>query len=194
MPMNSTKSRMVETATRLILTKGVEGTAVDDVLKASDTGKSQFYHYFSSKAGMTTQVIEHIRSELAAGRWGKHLLPSLSGWDMVQPWLQAIAKPGEGDHALPLLALTIRESDRAGQPGLKHLYEDLRAPLLAFLQQEQQQGRFVAGVSCEDLADLALTAVIGATLKSSLDLAESRDLVDKSSHHIYLYLKAYSRA
>lgn len=186
---------MVETATKLILEQGVEGTAVDDILKASGTGKSQFYHYFSSKAGMVEQAIGHIRTELAANRWGGHILPAISGWDMVQPWLQAVAKPKAGnDHPIALLATTIRKGERAEQKELADLYNDLRAPLVAFLESEQSQSRLVAGVSCADLADLALSAVIGATLKSSLSLAETSDLVDKSSHHIYLYLKAYARA
>lgn len=191
--MSNTKSRMVETAADLILTNGIEGTAVDDVLKASGTGKSQFYHYFSSKAGMVTQALDHIHTQLVEGRWGQHPLLPITGWETVQAWLKAAAAPYKSDHALPLLTLTLRGEDRTAQPGLKKIYEELRAPLLEFLENEQQEGRFVGGVSCTDLADLALTAVIGATLKSSLDLAENADLVDKTSHHIFLYLKAYTR-
>ena len=38
---------------------GVAATSVDDVLRAAGAGKSQFYHYFSSKDDLIAAVLEH---------------------------------------------------------------------------------------------------------------------------------------
>lgn len=191
--MTSTKTRMLESATALLLSKGVESTAVDDILKASGTGKSQFYHYFGSKSGMIAQVLEHVRARLAAGQWGRQVLPTIDSWPAVESWLKLFADAQEGDHPLALLILTMPPSERALQPALQQLYDEIRAPLLAFLEGEQEAGRFVAGVNCTDLADLALTGMLGASIKTSLTKTDAQAHRDKTARHLFMYLKAYAR-
>jgi len=44
-----TRRRIVAVAAELMYERGVGATSVEDVLAASGTGKSQFYHYFSSR-------------------------------------------------------------------------------------------------------------------------------------------------
>lgn len=50
---------IVDAAARLMHDKGIAATAVDDVLSASGTGKSQLYHYFDGKQGLTVAVLRH---------------------------------------------------------------------------------------------------------------------------------------
>jgi len=51
-----TKTRMILSAFDLFHQQGVSATSVDEILEKSDTGKSQFYHYFSNKAGLERAV------------------------------------------------------------------------------------------------------------------------------------------
>jgi AcrR family transcriptional regulator len=51
------RQKILDAAADLILKNGVNGTSVDDVLKAAGAGKSQFYHYFGSKDLMVRALI-----------------------------------------------------------------------------------------------------------------------------------------
>ena len=47
----ATRARIVDAATDLIYTHGVERTSLDDVMAVSGVSKSQLYHYFADKEG-----------------------------------------------------------------------------------------------------------------------------------------------
>jgi TetR/AcrR family transcriptional regulator, transcriptional repressor for nem operon len=55
----ATRKKILDSAAKLIGKRGVNGTSVDDILKDSSTGKSQFYHYFGSKDLMVRDLIDH---------------------------------------------------------------------------------------------------------------------------------------
>ncbi len=190
--MNPTKARMLLAARDLLLHKGVEATAVEDILKATKTGKSQFYHFFGSKAGMVNAVLASLNSELIQGLWHDETLPTITGWNDVVPWLEAVSKQGKHGHPMALLSLSIRPEERAAHPALGDFYGALRAPLLTFLETEQRDGRLLAQIKCTELADLALTAVIGATITQTIGFADAEQ-TSRCAHHLYLYLKAYAR-
>ena len=58
--MTTRRTRIIETATRLIQQHGYERTSVDDVIReAGLSGKSHFYHYFRSKEVLGYEVLEH---------------------------------------------------------------------------------------------------------------------------------------
>lgn len=191
--MNPTKARMLLAARDLLLHKGVEATAVEDILKATKTGKSQFYHFFGSKAGMVNAVLASLNSEIIQGLWRDESLPVISTWADVVPWLTAVAKQGAHGHPMALLSLSIRPEERAAHPVLLDFYTSLRAPLLTFLETEQRDGRLLAQIKCTELADLALTAVMGATITQTIGFADEEQ-TSRTAHHLYLYLKAYARA
>lgn len=53
-----TRQRILNTAADILKTKGFHGMSVDDILAKSQTGKSQFYHYFTSKEALVFELIE----------------------------------------------------------------------------------------------------------------------------------------
>ena len=55
---NITRARIVETARELFHKNGVRATSIDQILEASGTGKSQFYHYFNSKEDIVHEVLK----------------------------------------------------------------------------------------------------------------------------------------
>ena len=58
--MSTRRTRIIESATRLIQRNGYERTSVDDVIReAGLSGKSHFYHYFRSKELLGYEVLEH---------------------------------------------------------------------------------------------------------------------------------------
>lgn len=54
----ATRARIVAAAADLMRTRGVANTSLDAVLEASDTSKSQLYHYFADKDDLVLAVIQ----------------------------------------------------------------------------------------------------------------------------------------
>jgi TetR/AcrR family transcriptional repressor of nem operon len=53
------RTRILDAAARLIQQQGYERTSVDDIVRESGlSGKSHFYHYFTSKEALAHQVLE----------------------------------------------------------------------------------------------------------------------------------------
>jgi TetR/AcrR family transcriptional repressor of nem operon len=82
-----TKGRIVELAAALMYERGLSATSIDDILAASGTGKSQFYHYFSSKEQLVAEVLWH-QLDLVLDE--QNLFP-LDTWEGISAWFQATA-------------------------------------------------------------------------------------------------------
>jgi TetR/AcrR family transcriptional repressor of nem operon len=59
----SRKQEIISIARNIIHTKGYQATSVSDILNASNIGKGQFYHYFSSKYDLGLAVVEDLIHE-----------------------------------------------------------------------------------------------------------------------------------
>ncbi|MGP4075925.1 TetR/AcrR family transcriptional regulator [Halobacillus sp. K22] len=57
--MSEKRREIINTTAELIHTKGYEATKLSDILKASDIGKGQFYHYFASKRELGLAIVDH---------------------------------------------------------------------------------------------------------------------------------------
>ncbi len=60
-----TRQKILATAAARIHDQGVKATSIDEVLAASGTGKSQFYHYFANKADLVREVLAYQFNQLA---------------------------------------------------------------------------------------------------------------------------------
>ena len=87
------RQKILEAAAGLIHRHGVNGTSVDDVLAASSSGKSQFYHYFGNKEGLVREVMAFHQERLWQSRHG--LLNETSSLDGLIKWLKSIAEDFE---------------------------------------------------------------------------------------------------
>ena len=69
--------------------RGVNGTSVDDVLEASGTGKSQFYHYFKSKDDLLKNVVRlHVTTWLD----DSPLVQELDSIEKIGAWFDATVR------------------------------------------------------------------------------------------------------
>lgn len=60
----ATKRRILEAAAEVFADKGYYAAAVDDIVRASDTSKGSFYHFFPSKQGIFLALVDHMYSVL----------------------------------------------------------------------------------------------------------------------------------
>ncbi len=81
-----TKGRIVELAAELMYERGVSATSIEDILTASGTGKSQLYHYFSSKEELVAEVLRHQLQQVLQ----QQSLFHLDTWEGISAWFQAM--------------------------------------------------------------------------------------------------------
>ncbi|SFF79443.1 transcriptional regulator, TetR family [Halobacillus alkaliphilus] len=70
--MSEKKKEIIRAAAELIHTKGYEPTKLSDIMKASDIGKGQFYHYFSSKRELGLTIVDYY-----AEMWDRELIQGI---------------------------------------------------------------------------------------------------------------------
>jgi AcrR family transcriptional regulator len=79
----ATRDRIVLTAADLVLARGARGTSLDDIRAATQTSKSQLFHYFPDGKGELIEAIAALQAErvLDAQRPYLDRLDSWSDWD-----------------------------------------------------------------------------------------------------------------
>jgi len=86
----ATRARIVAAAADLMRTRGVANTSLDAVLEASDTSKSQLYHYFTDKDDLVLAVIQR-QTECVLATHNPHLkrVTSVAG---LRRWRDAVVE------------------------------------------------------------------------------------------------------
>jgi AcrR family transcriptional regulator len=86
MAKTASRLKMIDAAIDLFHRQGVNATSVDDVLKKSGTGKSQFTHYFKNKAGLIEAAICSLSGQIKGGRTptGYHI----ESWKEMERWFR----------------------------------------------------------------------------------------------------------
>src|SRR3972149_9394116 len=57
---STTRAEILEAACRLISLKGFHRTSLDDILRESNVGKGNFYHYFKSKEELGYAILDRM--------------------------------------------------------------------------------------------------------------------------------------
>jgi len=83
-----TRGRILDAATRVFAEKGYQRTAVEDIVRASDTSKGSFYHFFPGKEGIFVALVDQL-GDILLGRIAGDDEPAAAGIDRVGPALQA---------------------------------------------------------------------------------------------------------
>jgi len=159
------KSLITETAARLMHEKGIDATSMDDVLAASRTGKSQMYHYFSSKEDLVAAVLEFQFSRIMAAQ---PVLHDESCADLGR-WRQEVLKANEagGFSDCPPGAFA---GQLDGSASLQALYAGLfarwQAALAALVERARSAGPLPLSTSPDDTALVLLGALEGGSMLS----------------------------
>ncbi len=61
---DATRERILEAAADVFADKGFHGTAVDDIVRASDSSKGAFYFHFPNKRGIFIALLDHLTGRL----------------------------------------------------------------------------------------------------------------------------------
>jgi AcrR family transcriptional regulator len=58
------RNKILESAQRLVYTKGYEGMSIQDILADQQISKGAFYHYFPSKQALLEALIDHLADQV----------------------------------------------------------------------------------------------------------------------------------
>src|SRR5271170_7052623 len=136
-----TRALIIDAAATLMYQQGVSVTSLDDVLAAADSGKSQLYHYFDSKADLVAAVIER-QLELVLAR--QPTLTHIESWDGIDAWVSEIltahSAPG-GPFACPLGTMAAElKNDPTFRPLLDNAFRRWQSPAGAGIADDSGSG------------------------------------------------------
>src|SRR5579871_5739436 len=84
----ATRGRIVAAAAALIGERGVAGTSLDDVRAATNSSKSQLYHYFGDKHGLVAAVIDHQSAAVLGAQ--AQALDAVQDWRDLEHWADSM--------------------------------------------------------------------------------------------------------
>ncbi|SDA84399.1 TetR/AcrR family transcriptional regulator [Mesorhizobium qingshengii] len=166
----ATRARIVEAATELVRAHGVANTSLDAVLAASDTSKSQLYHYFADKDDLVLAVIQR-QTECVLATHESHLrkLHSLAG---LRRWRDAVVELSRQTDCAGGCPLGSLVSELAESPRPRELLAESFARWEALLVAGFRAIQVRSGTSRDcDLTELA--TVVLAALQGGLLLAQT---------------------
>ena len=110
----ATRERIVAGAAALIYEWGVASTSLDDIMAATQTSKSQLYHYFADKDALVLEVIRRQLGRVIAGQETE--LRELRSWEGMQRWrdhMVELTRATGGVGGCPLGSLASELADRS---------------------------------------------------------------------------------
>lgn len=164
---SATRARIVAAAAVLLHERGVAGTSLDDVRSATETSKSQLYHYFADKSALVRAVVAwQVQVVLAAQFPANDPLESMAALRRWRDRVVALnAQAGcVGGCPLGRLASELAESDPLARPALDAGFRAWQATLAAGLRRIQDSGELLPDVEVDRLALGLLAALQGGLL------------------------------
>lgn len=188
-----TKGRVVETAAALMHERGASAVSIEDILRASGTGKGQFYHYFASRDELVAEVLRHQLDRVLDDQ-RLFELDTLSG---VHDWLDALVRVQEvrGEfRGCPLGSIATEVADRGEH--LRRCAADAfvrwEYSLEAGLRTMRANGLLRADADPDALAEATIAIVQGGYLLSAIKQTSRpmRHAVDAATRHLDSFTSA----
>lgn len=190
-----TRLRIIRAAADLFHKQGVAATSPDQVIAASGTGKSQFYHYFGSKEGLVHEVLQTWLDAVRGGTYPAD--PAIGSWRDLEQWFRAHVKwqkRFQMTRGSPLgtLGNEVTADDELVRQDLTLIFEVVRNKLAAFFIREKAAGRLEARAREHELADFCLATVEGAMLMGRISRSSAvvEATIDEALAHLRSYIPA----
>jgi AcrR family transcriptional regulator len=161
-----TRQRILAAAADLMHERGLNAVTAGDVMRASETGKGQFYQHFDGREALVAEVF------LAHSAFMKSF-PPIDGWAALERWID--------EHGKAQKALAFRRGCPLGtaayalqpeQSGLRKIIADaflaMQRSVSRFLRAERDAGRLSADAHPDRLAEFLVASVQGGLLLSLL--------------------------
>jgi TetR/AcrR family transcriptional regulator, transcriptional repressor for nem operon len=191
------RDRIVESATELVASRGVEGTGIDHVLAAAGASKSQLYHYFVDKEDLIRAVIARRFDQVVTAQ--APLLASLDSWAAIRRWLDLFVGQTEaaGHQGCPIgtLANELADRDETARADLAACFAAWEGSLIAGLTRMKRRGDLVPNADPRQLAMAVFASLQGGLLlaKTHKDVEPLRVALDAAYGHLRSFRPAKTR-
>jgi len=187
-----TRLRIIRAAADLFHKQGVAATSPDQVIAASGTGKSQFYHYFGSKEGLVHEVLQTWLEAVRGGTYPAD--PAIDSWRDLEQWFRAHVKwqkRFQMTRGSPLgtIGNEVTADDELVRQDLTLIFEVMRNKLAAFFIREKAAGRLEPDAGEHKMADFCLATVEGAMLMGKIN--RNSALVETTVDEALIHLRRY---
>ena len=162
-----TRLRIIRAAADLFHKQGIGATSPDQVIEASKTGKSQFYHYFKSKEGLVHEVLQTYLDDITTGT--APLNYEIKSWEDLERWFFSnieLQKRFRMTRGCPFgtIGNEVTENDELVRQDLSLIFEVIKNKLAAFFLKEKATGRLSQDANEERMADFCIATIQGAML------------------------------
>lgn len=166
-----TKTKMIEAALDLFHQRGVNATSIDQVLKQSGTGKSQFSHYFKNKDGLVLAVIQYLDQVIRSGQAPTGY--EVKSWKDLEGWFQAyidFQKSVKFKRSCPLgtIGNDLSDEQLLLRKDLQIFIEWSRGKLSRFFAEKKAAGEMTKSTDPDGLADLCISIMQGGMLLTKM--------------------------
>jgi TetR/AcrR family transcriptional regulator, transcriptional repressor for nem operon len=164
-----TRQTILSTAAHLIHLQSVAATSLNDVIEASETGKSQIYHYFQNKEDMIHQVLA-FRANDFEQRLGP-MLEGIGSWEDLQAWFSMAldeqrAQGFVGGCPFGSMAAEVADRDESLRLELATFFRRWIDHIACGLRNLQDRGLLRPETDLQALATVVLTGLEGGMLLS----------------------------
>ena len=164
------REQILKAAQRLIEVRGYHRTTLDDVLRASGTGKGNFYHYFGSKEALGYAILDRLLQ-----RFDENLLGPIFADPGRTPLAQVEAFLGEivaaqrtrncvGGCPLGNLAMELADTHEGFRQRLAGIFDRWQQCLADALARAQRAGSLSPDAEPDGLARFFVASLEGAIL------------------------------
>jgi len=189
------RNEILDTAQRLVYTKGYEQMSIQDILAERQISKGAFYHYFDSKGSLLEAIIERMLDEAILLLQPIVDDPDLAALDKLKRYFSVAGRWKVAQKAFMLEILRVWYNDdnaivrqKISAAGLKRI-----APMIDAIVEQGVHER-VFDIPCPDrLGEVSLSLMYSLGDTITLELL-SRDPTPASLERIVAMVAAYTRA
>ena len=173
----ATRGRIVAAAAALIGERGVAGTSLDDVRAATNSSKSQLYHYFGDKHGLVQAVIDHQAGVVLGAQ--AEALDGVQDWRDLERWADSMVamvewQGGRGGCPIGTLAAALADTDERFRAALSGAFESWREAISGALARLQENRLLARHADLETLTTTTLAAIQGGLLLAKINRDSSQ--------------------
>jgi AcrR family transcriptional regulator len=185
------RQRMIDSALELFHQQGVNATSIDQILEKSETGKSQFSHYFKNKEGVVRAVIESLSQVIKSGEAPTGY--NVKTWKDFEGWFQSyidFQKATKFELSCPIgtIGNDIRDEQKLLRQDVKLFLQWSRNQLTLFFAQKKAAGELKDAADPEGLADLCMAVMQGGMLMTKVQ--RDSELFENSAKQAIRYVRS----
>ena len=187
-----TKHRIVKAASDLMLTRGISGTSVDDILEKSRAGKSQFYYYFKNKDALVKEVLG-FRARTGWGTLIESLRKVKSLPDLQRVFRETVTQVEKkgcvGGCTVGSLANELADTNRQLSKQAMEYMGQLKEEFRKTFVRLKEKGVLSKIMDAESLADFLLSSLQGALLLTKA--GKNAKPLQTALDQFFSYLKSF---